>query len=94
MSKLIRIKAGDFSIDSAHKLEELGEKFLEPVEKALMRFEKLELNADESRLYRNGVPIKTEVQNGRYRVYLDGVFYGICLVESGIIKSEKKICSV
>lgn len=94
MSGLVRLKAGDFLIDSACKLEELNENMFITVEKALTRFEKLVLNAEECRLYKNGVPVATEAEAGRYRVYLEDVFYGICVVENGVIKSEKKICNI
>ncbi|MBP3284143.1 MAG: tRNA pseudouridine(55) synthase TruB [Clostridia bacterium] len=94
MSELVRLKAGNFALDSACKLGELEQNFQKcfvSIEEALSRFEKLVLTEEESRLYRNGVPVKTEVAEGRYRVYLEDEFYGICLVKDGVIRSEKKI---
>lgn len=94
MSKLERVKAGSFDVDFACKLGEIDENFSRcfmSIEDALSGFVEVRLNERESLLYRNGVHLDTNLSDGKYRVYLDDIFYGICVVESGKIRSEKRI---
>lgn len=94
MSKLERVKAGSFDVDSACKLGELDENLSRcfmSIEDALSGFDEVRLSERESLLYRNGVHLDTNLSDGKYRVYLDDTFYGICVVESGKIRSEKRI---
>jgi len=95
MSALERVRAGAFCLDKACRLEELDEgyeKCFVSIEEALERFDKLVLTEEQSRFYRNGVQFEIERADGKYRVYLDDGFYGICLVKDGLVKCEKKIC--
>jgi len=97
MSKLERIKAGSFLKNSSVKLEELEknpDKYVIDVETVFENFPIINLSDEETIKYINGVKIeKQELKNGKYRVYVDKKLYGICNVEKGIVKSEKKIAN-
>lgn len=92
MTKLIRTKSGIFTAETAVPLdvltpENVGE-YLIPTD-SVLPFPVLEC-ADE-RLY-HGVHIGTEAADGRYKLYREGEFYGLALVENGILRTEKKLC--
>jgi len=95
MSKLNRIKAGNFYLDTAIKLDEIEkspEKYLIDLEKVIEKFPIIELNDSEAKFYINGVKIKKEeISDGMYRVYINKKLYGICTADKGVLKSSKKI---
>ena len=95
MSSLERVKAGKFLKENSVRLEELEKepnKYLIEIETVFEKFPIIKLDDEEAIKYINGVKInKTELEDGLYRIYIEGKFYGICKIESGILKSEKKI---
>ena len=91
MSSLERVCAGKFDIKDSHKLDDVNEGCFIGVEEALDEFEDIRLYGDDSIKYQNGIRLSVNFVNGRYKIYLDDVFYGIAKVENGILKSEKRI---
>ena len=95
MSKLERVRAGKFLKDTAVSLDELKEepiKYLINLESVIEKFPVLELNTSESVKYMNGVKLKKEeLEDGMYRVYIEGNLYGICVINNGIVKNGKRI---
>lgn len=94
MSKLERVRSGSFNIDTAVKLSEIEEnpeKFLIDLETPLKKFEIIRLNEEDERRYINGIRLKADKPDGRYRVYIGEKLYGICNLKEGEIKSEKRI---
>ena len=91
MSSLERVCAGKFDIKDSHKLDELTEECFIGVEKGLDEFEDIRLYGDDSIKYQNGLRFSMNLNNGKYKIYLDDAFYGIAKVENGILKSEKRI---
>ena len=95
MSKLERVKAGNFYIDETAKLSEVEnepERYVKDFEIVLKKFPILSLDKNDATLYKNGVKLlKKGLENGIYRVYIEDKLYGTCTVLNGIIKSAKKI---
>ena len=98
MSKLERTKAGEFLIQNSVKLEDIKtnpEKYIINLESVLERFPIIELDEKESIKYINGVKFeKKGLEDGKYRVYIKGKLYGICVISKEVIKHCKKIFCV
>ena len=99
MSALRRTQSGIFTLQNAipfsvleqdPPLEEL-QKYLIPTEDVLA-YEKLELTEkQEIKLY-NGQRVVVDSPDGLYKIYQNGVFYGIGEVENGLAKAKTKLC--
>ena len=99
MSALRRTQSGIFTLQNAipfsvleqdPPLEEL-QKYLIPTEDVLA-YEKLELTEkQEIKLY-NGQRVAVDCLDGLYKIYQNGVFYGIGEVENGLAKAKTKLC--
>ena len=98
MSKLERIKAGNFLSSNSVKIEDIKnnpEKYIIDLESVLEKFEIIDLDEKEAKQYMNGIKIKKEgLKDGLYRVHIGGKLYGICTISNEIIKPCKKIFSV
>ena len=94
MSKLERIKAGSLEIENSIKLsdfEKEPEKYLINLENVLDKFPIIYLEGEDAKNYINGVKFSINKEDGKYRIYIEKSLYGIAKVESGVLKSEKKI---
>jgi len=91
MSSLERICAGKFDVKNSYRLDEVTEECFIGVEEVLDEFEAIYLYGDEAKKYENGIRFSKDLSDGKYKIYLDDVFYGIERVENGILKSEKRI---
>ncbi len=93
MSGLIRKKSGIFSLQNAVQLDELTEenieKYILPTE-AVLPFERLDFSSN-SRIF-CGLSQRIEREDGRYKIYRDGVFYGLAEVKKGQVKIKTKLC--
>jgi tRNA pseudouridine55 synthase len=89
MSALNRIKVGGFDIKNSKTIDNITENDLIDSEEPLQIYQAIYLENDEGKKYMNGVKIKTEENDGLYRIYLDNNFFGIGKIEKGILKSEK-----
>lgn len=93
MSALERTKSGFFEIGAATAFDELDENNIEslviPVE-AVLPFDSLEFCGTD-RIF-NGVSAKTELADGTYKLYRDGVFYGLAEVRAGWARAKTKLC--
>ena len=83
MKNLRRIQVGSFKIEDSITITKLkkdmesGNKLnLIPIEKILMDMPKVELKEEKLKLYLNGVKIKTNKENGVYRVLVNNKFIG------------------
>lgn len=92
MSALRRTQSGVFTLKNAVPLAELSpdniENCLIPTE-SVLPFPALE-DVD-PRIF-NGVRVPVLQDDGRYKLYADGQFYGLALVEAGFARAEKKLC--
>ncbi len=92
MSALRRTQSGVFTLKNAVTLAELSpdniENYLIPTE-SVLPFPALE-DVD-PRIF-NGVRVPVLQDDGRYKLYADGQFYGLALVEAGFARAEKKLC--
>jgi len=91
MSALERICVGDFDISSSCKLDDVSENDVINVENVLSEFDCIYLYNDEAKKYENGIRFSKKIADGKYKIYLNDVFYGIAKIDKGILKSEKKI---
>ncbi len=95
MTSLIRTKSGFFSINDAKTLDELTkdnwQNFLIPSENVIS-YPKAEFFGIETKRLSNGLTQPFERENGLYRLWLDGEFYGIAQAENGTIKTKTKLC--
>lgn len=94
MSRLERVQAGSFTKDTAVTLSELEkekEKYIIDLETPLSRFNILNLDSEQGRKYINGIRFSVDATDERYRVYIEDKLYGVCVVDGGVIKSEKRI---
>ncbi len=99
MSALNRTQSGCFLLENAMdfsllqqdpSLEDL-EKWLIPTEEVLS-FEVLSLTEQEERKVYNGQRIGTDREDGLYKIYKEGEFYGVAEVKNGLAKAEIKLC--
>ena len=56
-----------------------------------MKFDVIKLDDEQGRKYINGIRFNVNEKDGRYRVYIGDKLFGICTVNNGVIKSEKKV---
>ena len=98
MTFLLRTRAGDFSIEDSHTLDEIEnapDKVLLPPETAVCTTGKLSVNALQAFRITNGV--RTTIKgtaSGIYSLYLSDLFLGIVSVEEEIVKPEKILLQV
>ncbi len=91
-SALRRTKSGVFDEETAVPLETLTpenwQNYIIPTDMVLP-FAVLEVNDER---YYNGVRFPVEAEDGTYKIYREGVFYGVGKVEEGVLRPEKKLC--
>ena len=99
MSALQRTKSGVFTLENAIPFsileqdlsaEEL-EKYLIPTE-SVLPFEKLLLTDKNAVKIFNGLAVDAEQVDGLYKLYKDGLFYGIAEIKNGKAKAKTKLC--
>ncbi len=92
MASLRRTKSGIFTEETAVPLDALTpenlREYLIPTEDVLP-FPALEM--DDERLY-HGLSLPCKGEDGQYKLYRGGQFYGLARVENGLVKAEKKLC--
>lgn len=103
MSSLRRTRAGAFSVDEAHSLEDIEAAALEdrlsdiilPVDALLATFPKLTVSESAAKRLKNGNVIKVSAEDGDYRVYSDSEeFLLLGRVEDGKLKTIKSFFEV
>ncbi len=92
MSSLVRNASGIFTEETAVPLgkltrENVGE-YLIPTE-SVLPFPVL--GEADPRIF-NGVTVPCDAADGRYKLYSDGNFYGLAVVQNGFARAEKKLC--
>lgn len=97
MSGLNRIQVGNFSIANAISMDELEENrenkhFIEQYFITLEKFfqEKLVIHLEDRKLelFLNGVKLTQKLEDGNYRVYHNGKFIGIGIVQNQLLKRD------
>ena len=94
MSALDRIQAGEFTKESSVSLENIErnkEKYIIDLEVPLLKYEIINLDEEQGKKYINGIRFNVKANDGRYRVYICGNLFGVCIVDNGVIKSEKRV---
>lgn len=85
MTKLNRIKTGEFSIENAIELEKISDECIIPMEKIFV--EKLDITEEYARLI-NGNNLKKELKDGLYNLYYAGKYIGIGEVKNKYLKRK------
>lgn len=102
MKELNRIQVGDFKIedtitvdelnqtfgDTVKKFENTEKKFFISIEELFSNSAKIELDDKKLQLFLNGVKLSFDLKDGNYRVYNNGKFIGIGVVEKGMLKRD------
>lgn len=93
MKELERTKLDKFDIENSVIISELEncedkEKYLISVEDLFINNEKVDLTSRKKELFLNGVKLTFNLANGLYRVYSDGLFIGIGVVERNLLKRD------
>ncbi|MDE7082302.1 MAG: tRNA pseudouridine(55) synthase TruB [Clostridia bacterium] len=95
MSSLIRTQSGVFSIENSVKSEDLTEEnfkdFIIPTE-SLLPFDSIYPDERTGFKLFNGLAVSCEKQDGVYKIYRDGLFYGLAEVKQSILKVRTKLC--
>lgn len=93
MSKLNRIKVGEFELKDAITIEELDEKNIITIEQLFK--DKKVINLEENKkleLFLNGVNLKVENKDGIYKIYNNDTFIGTGIVTNNMLKRDIIIC--
>lgn len=95
MSGLRRTKSGYFKIEEAVSFDALAEENIDgliiPTENVLP-YETIVLNGPRAEKIFCGVPASTDYADGEYKIYRDGIFYGIAEVRNKRAKIKTKLC--
>lgn len=95
MSSLVRTQSGPFIVENAVKSKELTEDnvkdFIIPTE-SLLPFDSIYPDENQEFKLFNGVAVPCEKQDGIYKLYRRGVFYGLAEVKQSILKVRTKLC--
>lgn len=103
MSSLRRIRAGEFSVDDAHSIEDVQrakeagdvESLLIPVDSLFSRAEEYTVSGGSERKLRCGNDFSSAVSDGEYRVYSQaGEFLALCRAANGRMKTIKSFFEV
>ena len=103
MSSLRRIRAGEFSVDDAHSIEDVQrakeagdvESLLIPVDSLFSRAEEYTVSGGSERKLRCGNDFSCAVSDGKYRVYSQaGEFLALCRAANGRMKTIKSFFEV
>ncbi|MDE5667376.1 MAG: tRNA pseudouridine(55) synthase TruB, partial [Clostridia bacterium] len=95
MSSLVRTQSGAFTIENSVKSEELSQenidKYIIPTEK-LLPFDSIYPDQKQGFRLFNGIAVSCEKPDGVYKIYKDGLFYGLAEVKQSILRVRTKLC--
>lgn len=95
MSSLVRTQSGAFTIENSVKSEELSQenidKYIIPTEK-LLPFDSIYPDPKQGFRLFNGIAVSCEKPDGIYKIYKDGLFYGLAEVKQSILRVRTKLC--
>lgn len=100
MSALRRTKAGSFTLENAHTMDEIVSSkdltaLLLQIDTVFEKYPGISLSERNERKCRNGVPVKADVSDGFYRVYSEsGEFLMLGKALDGVLKIEKSFFEV
>lgn len=95
MSALVRTKSGVFGIENAVKTVSLTREnidgFIIPTESVL---DCESIYPDEKQSFKlfNGIGVNCDKPDGIYKIYKDGMFYGLAEINQSILKVRTKLC--
>ena len=98
MKELNRIQVGEFNIKNAYTLNEIKnnneqiEEMLISIEELFKNKEKIELENKQLQLFLNGINLKTEKEDGVYKIYNNSNFVGLGIINANRLKRDVIIC--
>lgn len=94
MVSLVREKSGFFELSSAVSPEQLTKenwRSFAIAPDAVFAMPACDICGGDAIRLRNGLKLDTGMQDGEYKLYFDGVFYGIAAVEKGLLRAKVKL---
>lgn len=93
MQSILRTKCGAFNLDNAFTLDDIKAGKLSLISPdTLFDYSRVDLSEVEHGLMLNGVEIKTDKTQGKYRLYFNDTFLGISEVKAGRMKFWLRLC--
>ena len=95
MTSLVREKSGYFSLENSVSLEDLacrGGKDCLIAPDTVFEMPALCYSGDLAKRIGYGQTIAADEDDGLYKLYLDGSFYGVAAVNGGLLKAKTKVC--
>lgn len=94
IKELRRIQSGNLFIENSVKISDLTMEnifdYLISPEKVLEEYESIELSKDFHKKLLNGVPVFLNMDDGNYKIYIEGIFWGFGKITNGKLKVIKK----
>lgn len=92
LKNLLRLRVGDFDLESSVTLDELCAENILPVETCLNHLPRFDLDAKRIRAFMNGLPTTIHAPDkNALRIFADGKFLGVGRIERGELRSSKII---
>lgn len=96
MRSLTRTQSGVFTLEAAVPSDALTEEnfaeYIIPTD-SVLPYERYQPQGAEAKKLWNGLPVKTELAEGLYKIYkTDGTFYGVGSVNENYLKIRTKLC--
>lgn len=96
MSSLVRVQSGVFTLENSVKTKQLNKENIAQYiisTDSILPYENFYPQGQEAKRLFNGLPIKTTLCDGIYKIYYtDGTFYGLGCVNQSILKIRTKLC--
>lgn len=94
IKELRRIQSGNLFIENSVEISDLTMEnifdYLISPEKVLEEYESIELSKDFHKKLLNGVPVFLNMDDGNYKIYIEGIFWGFGKITNGKLKVIKK----
>jgi len=88
MTELQRTKSGQFNLEQSIEIDDVDETKLLPLDFVLQDLEKIEISKDDFKLLLDGKQVKTETNDGQYKIFCDNELQAIGRVENNIIEPK------
>lgn len=95
MSALVRTRSGIFGIENSVPTQSLTAEnvnnYIIPTENVLP-YDVIQVDGDDAKKLFNGVAVNCAYPDGIYKIYKDGLFYGLAQASQYVLKVIKKLC--
>lgn len=95
MSALVRTGSGIFGIENSVTTQSLTAEnvkdYIIPTE-SVLPYDDIQVDGDDAEKLFNGVAVNCAYADGIYKIYKDGLFYGLARASQSVLKVIKKLC--